>query len=682
MKKSASVSKSNVRVSEKSRALLSVAALLGLASTLTACGDLAVDPTAGQVCSASVLSTSKGAVTTPAMDGKTFSAFNFLNEAMTAAPIESLPSVSTEPKISSALISQNTSGDVSAFAAFTVAGLAQYEYYEPTTTGGSQMDYGSKQIAPIRRATVQIMNGTTVLATGVTNDTGNYSIAVDTTPGTTLFVRVLSRTTVTSNTRDGLGGAMLENCLGASWDVRVVDNVTGNSASQNNASLRPIYALDSSTFSSPASGTEAVNPTAAMNFNGTIYTSRAGAPFRIMDIAVASMETACQGRANINFPLVYINWSEDNTPSSGNRYQGFIGTSFFTTETSALVANLYILGAVGSDTDELDSHVVTHEFGHYLENKIYRSDSIGGNHSLTDSLDPRLAFGEGFGNAFSAIVQNDPLYIDTSGAAQGSGFSINVSTAPSTANNRGYWSETSMQYMIYQFWQSRGSYDRIHNILETYQKVSDAVTSGLTFVSFYASVYGQTADALTTTWTGAGALSSPINSLCTGSCAAGTPVYSPFDLDNDLGSAFASTRGYNQAGSNSFAAAFWQMYRPLSSGTNAATAHDQIALGGYTLNASNLNKLGLRRLYTVTATGTSTTVRVASITQSGVTCSNSDRLDMAVYRRGVLVGLDEAASGGTASCPSVTFCSTPGQTYIVEIAGFGTVGAYTLSVSP
>lgn len=572
--------------------------------------------------------------------------------------------------------------NVSAYAAFTVAGTAQYEYYEPTTAGGSQMNYGAKQTGPIRRATVQVMNGTTVVATGVTNDDGGYSIPVDVTVGTTLFVRVLSRSTVTSNTADGLGGATLENCVGASWDVRVVDNVTGNSSSQNNASLRPIYALDSSTFASPAMGTQNVNPTAAMNFAAGSYTTRAGAPFRILDIAVASMETACQGRANITFPLVYINWSESNVPSSGNRYQGQIGTSFFTTETTSLIANLYILGAVGSDTDELDSHVVTHEFGHYLENKIYRSDSIGGSHSLTDSLDPRLAFGEGFGNAFSGIVQNDPVYIDTSGAAQGSGFSINVSTAPASTNNRGFWSETSMQYMIYTFWQNRGSFDRIHNILENYQKTSDAATSGLTFVSYYASVYGQAADSLTTLWTGAGALSSPIDALCTGSCAAGTPVYSPFDLEGDLGTAFSATRGYNQVGNNSFGAAFWNKYRALSSGTNAATAHDQIALGGYTLNSSNLNKLGLRRLYTVTATGSSTTVRVSSVTQTGVTCSNSDRLDMAVYRKGVLVGLDEAASGATASCPSVTFCSTAGQTYIVEVAGFGTVGAYTLSVSP
>ena len=115
---------------------------------------------------------------------------------------------------------------------------------------------------------------------------------------------------------------------------------------------------------------------------------------------------------------------------------------------------------------------------------------------------------------------------------------------------------------------------------------------------------------------------------------------------------------------------------------NAATEHDRISFGGYGVTSDNLNKFGLRRLYKVTATGSRTTVSVASITQGTHTCSSGDLLDMGVYSKGVLIGLDEAQDGATSNCPSVTFCSTPGQTYIVEIAGFGTVGAYSLSVSP
>lgn len=579
-------------------------------------------------------------------------------------------------------------GDVSAMATATVSGLVQYQKYSPASTGpgNGKIDYATPVTSHVvRRAIVQIMNGTTPIASGMTDDGGNYSISVTASSGTPLFVRVLSRSTAAGYVSDGLGS---NSCSGGGWDVRVVNNVTGNSASQTNAALRPTYALDSSTFAMPASGTVPMNLMAEMDYSGSSYQKRAGAPFVLLDTAISGLETACQGRANITFPTLYMNWSENNAAVAGNRYQGDISTSFFTTETSARTANLYILGKAGSDTDELDTHVVAHEFAHFLENKIYRSDSIGGRHSLSDSLDPRLAFGEGFGNAFSGIVLSDPLYIDTSGPNQASGFSISIDQVPASDDDRGPWSERSVQYMIYSLWDAQdgiansGSFDRIHNVLETYQKPGSASTNILTFTSYYAQVYGQTDGGLGSLWSLPGFLNSPLAALCDGSCVAGTPVYSPWDSDNDLGFAYTGSRNYRQGTTNKFPADFWRLYRPLVSGTNAATEHDRISFGGYTAVSDNLNKFGLRRLYKVTATGAQTTVSVASITQGTQTCSSGDLLDMGVYSKGVLIGLDEAQSGATSNCPSVTFCSTPGQTYIVEIAGFGTVGAYSLSVSP
>jgi hypothetical protein len=587
-------------------------------------------------------------------------------------------------------------GDVSTFANFTVTGNVVYERYFPRTSTPFGLDYAGATVAkatlPVRRAIVQVMSGSTPIASGITDDSGNYSVPTVVAQGSTLFVRVLSRSSATSNSPDGVAP---NNCSGASWDIRVVNNVTNNSSSTNDPSLRAQYALDSSTFLAPAMGTANVSQmTAAITWNGTnAYTLRAGAPFALLDTAISSIETACQGRSNISFPVIYMNWSVDNTNTSGNRYDGNISTSFFTTETSAKTANLYILGKAGIDTDELDNHVVAHEFGHFLENKIYRSDSIGGSHGSLDHLDPRLAFGEGFGNAFSGMVHADPIYTDTSGTTQQSGFRINVSTAPGATagtpiDDKGIWSEASMQYMLYHLWEQNSSnFSRIHNILENYQKTTSAATNGLTFASYYAQVYGQTSEDLTSTWSGAGFMSSPMNALCTGSCSAGSPVYSPFDTDNDLGFAYASgtagERHYKQQTLGSaFPAPFWQVYRPLVSGVNAATTHDKISLGGYSLTSSNLNKFGLHRLYTVTATSSSTTVSVSSITQGGEACNTNDLLDMAVYGKGVLLGADETTSGATANCPKVTFCSTAGQTYVIDVIGFGTVNAYNLSVSP
>lgn len=585
----------------------------------------------------------------------------------------------------------NFSPSAGTLAIYNITGTIQYERYLPAfndngTLGNPaddfvNLDYSTKITSPVRRAVVQVLiNGSTPIGSGVTDDNGNYSIAVDVPSGTSLIVRTMARSTITNYVKDTVGVGPDENCQGASWDIRVVNNVTNNVNSQTNHDLRPQYVLDSSAFVTAGASTITVNTTAGMTWNGTTYTARSGAPFALLDTAISGLETACQARANINFPLLYMNWSANNTTTSGNRYQGNISTSFYTTELTTKIANLYILGRVDVDTDELDRHIVAHEFAHYLENKIYRSDSIGGAHSLNDSLDTRLAFGEGFGNAFSGIVHNDGTYYDTSGAAQAAGFRIIVSNPPTSIDDRGLYSETSMQYFIWRLWSARMSFDRIGNILENFQKTTPAVTNGLTFASYYAQQYGVGTDDLQSTWANPGNLNTTINALCTGDCGTSFEVW---DSDNNLGADFTGTRRYRQGGSGSTQTAdFWRLYRPLTSGTNATSTHDVIKFGGYSQTATHLNKFGLRRLFKVTATSSQTTVRVSAITASGTTCSSDDLLDMAVYNKGTLVGLDEAVSGANASCPTVTFCSTAGETYVVEVAGFGNVTSFTMNVSP
>lgn len=599
-------------------------------------------------------------------------------------------------------------GQVGALSTFTVSGLVTYQRYYPNSAGVG-MDYSAAATLPVRRAVVQVIQAPgTVIATGRTDDTGNYSISVTAPGGASLFVRVLARSTVTNYVKDGAGGVGPdENCNGASWDIRVVNNSTNNVLSQTDYSLRAQYSLDTSTFSAPNDSTPQMRTaTAEMEWDSVAdaYTKRAGAPFALLDTMIAGLETACQGRANISFPLLYVNWSEDNTTTSGNRYQGNIGTSFFTTETTSRVANLYILGRVNVDTDELDRHIVAHEFAHYLENKIYRSDSIGGSHSVSDSLDPRLAFGEGFGNAFSAFVHYDYIadkennvYQDTGGNAQANGFNIDVSLPPANTtpplgnpalihDDRGPWSETAVQHFLWRIWSNPGNartFARIHQVLENDHKTTPAMTNVLTFASHFARRNGLATDSLQFSWTNAGTFNTTINALCDGGCGGGSPVFDVWDSGNLLGLDYASTRRYRQGSLGAVQSApFWQLYLPLSSGANAATAHDTIKWGGYSASNTHLNKFGLRRLYKVTATSSQTTVRVSSINQSNQTCSNGDLLDMAAYRQGTLLAVDEATSGATANCPSVTFCSTPGETYVIEIAGFGTVGSYNLEVSP
>lgn len=91
---------------------------------------------------------------------------------------------------------------------------------------------------------------------------------------------------------------------------------------------------------------------------------------------------------------------------------------------------IYVLGDyTQGDTDEFDQHVIAHEAGHYFEDRFSRSDSLGGEHGLNDRLDLRVAFGEGWGDAFGAMALNDPVYRDSfSGQAQDGAFSLESST--------------------------------------------------------------------------------------------------------------------------------------------------------------------------------------------------------------------------------------------------------------
>jgi len=92
----------------------------------------------------------------------------------------------------------------------------------------------------------------------------------------------------------------------------------------------------------------------------------------------------------IEFPALELRWSVENKTQLGNRALGQIGTSAYFPEEDGGV--IYLLGEEGRDTDEYDQHVILHEWGHYFEHQLSRSDSIGGLHSLNDRLDARVRY--------------------------------------------------------------------------------------------------------------------------------------------------------------------------------------------------------------------------------------------------------------------------------------------------
>lgn len=258
----------------------------------------------------------------------------------------------------------------------TISGTATYDNV-PHNTSTNGLNYNLISQDPIRGATIQVLQGNSVIATSKTDSNGQYSFELNS--NTEVKIRVRAELLQTGS---------------PGWDTTIVDN-TNNGA---------IYVLDSSVFSTGSSN-QTRNLNAASGWGGSSYTStRAAAPFHILDRVYETIMKLEVVDSSINLPELKINWSVNNVAQSGDRSQGQIGTSFYSN------GEIFLLGAANSDTDEYDGHVIIHEWGHYFEDKLARSDSIGGSHSGGDRLDMRVAFSEGFGNAWSGIITDDPYY--------------------------------------------------------------------------------------------------------------------------------------------------------------------------------------------------------------------------------------------------------------------------------
>ena len=304
----------------------------------------------------------------------------------------------------------------------TIRGTVTFDSV-PHNAGFIGLDFDAITQEPARGVTVQAVDGTgAVLASDVTDGAGNYSVAVDANTNVQILVR----------------SEMVQDAA-ADWDIRVLDNTSGDA----------LYVLAGSLTSSGTSNSVR-NLNAGSGWTGTSYTqTRAAAPFAILDGIYEAVTRLAAVDANIAFPAVQVLWSVNNRSASGNISDGDIGTSSYTLING--MPTILILGDVNNDTDEFDTHVVVHEFGHYFEDQVARGDSLGGPHMLTQRLDPRVAFSEGWANAFSGIVL-DPIYRDAQGPGQAFGFAFSVEN--NSYSNEGWFNEGSIQSILYDVFDS------------------------------------------------------------------------------------------------------------------------------------------------------------------------------------------------------------------------------------
>jgi len=302
----------------------------------------------------------------------------------------------------------------------TISGTTTFDFVPPNGNNRG-LNYNAIEQRPIRGATIEALSSTgTVLTSGVTDNTGAYNLTVD--PNIPVRIRVK---------------AELHQTTGAQWDVVAQDNTSSDALYTLQGSLTNSGGVDSQRDLNAGSG-----------WGGSSYTgTRAAAPFAILDPIYESIQRIVAVDPDVIFPRAEFNWSINNRPGGNNIPNGDIGTSSYRGNGTIL-----ILGDANNDTDEYDDHVVVHEWGHYFEDQLSRSDSVGGPHGLGDRLDPRVAMGEGFGNALSGILSDSPIYFDTSLNQQANGFFFNVEN--NNNQNPGWYSEGSVQSILYDIFDS------------------------------------------------------------------------------------------------------------------------------------------------------------------------------------------------------------------------------------
>jgi len=272
----------------------------------------------------------------------------------------------------------------------TITGTAQYVRREPHAGGlGNASTTGPEpaKIYPIRHAEVRVLDSAGAVAQCATTDaTGGFSFQLPTS-NKTYKIYVNSRS---NNSK--LVASVLDKPLSNQY-YSLTKNVVPN-ADQS------VGNLTASASGKTIAG--AFNILDQLLFSNDYLRSTAG--------NCSAVNSGCT-----NFtvaPKVSAYWSP-----------GFNPNSYFNAPSSGLsfylpgYSRLFILGGINgdmdhSDTDHFDNSVIIHEYGHFLEDSMFQSDSPGGAHNGMRIIDPRLAWSEGWGNFFQAAVTNHPGYTD------------------------------------------------------------------------------------------------------------------------------------------------------------------------------------------------------------------------------------------------------------------------------
>ncbi len=519
----------------------------------------------------------------------------------------------------------------------TVTGTVRYQRVQFNTTLNLGLNYANQTMHPARVVVVRAIDGTTdnVLATGTTNENGVYALSVP----------------ANSSIRIQAVAQMLRDASSPlpRWDFTVMDVKDDNDVPRLNP--EPYVFTDVTPFNSNTAGAHDLAIPSGFNASGTVTGTRASAPFAILDTVYQSVQTVLSVAPNTNFPVLILDWAPDN-PGGETYYDP--GPNVIT-----------LSAEVTEDTDEFDQHVIAHEFGHYVEDSFSRADNIGGPHGRGDKLDIRVAFGEGFGYAFAAIVLNDPIARDSyvSGSSRfSSTFDVedNPPSNPMSAPQEDYGcfcSESSVWSILWDLYDPVADgadtlslgFAPIWNVLVDEQRTTPAMTSIFSFIA--ALKANRPGDA------------TAINQLLLGQNV--DPVVDAF------------ATGQTQVPLTVPASAVLPIYETMSIG--------QQRILFSTDDAGTFNALGNRRFIRFNVSDAPRNITVTAFTSN--TAAPVDT-DFVVYRNGVEVATGFSPNGSATTPEEQTFMATQNGTYIIDVydcangcGDQGTTGDYNLTVT-
>jgi hypothetical protein len=401
-----------------------------------------------------------------------------LSGAGTANPTFTAPSVTADTPLTFSLTVTDGASPASAPSTVTItvtplaAGnvlvqgritFVRIPFLQPTNQG---LDFAHPVDRPARGISVvaRAAGTATQLAAGDTDSDGNYALSVpqDTSIDLVAVARML-RDTVVPLPR---------------WNFTVIDA---------DVNTTPYTFIDGA-VDSGTGVTHDIHVPSGLNTTGAPTGTRASAPFAVLDTLYTALQTVVGVAPTTTFPALRLDWAADNPG----------GETFF--DPGGGGAQKIVLSAdPDEDTDEYDPHVIAHEFGHYIEHNFSRADNIGGSHGLGDKLDIRVAFGEGFGYAFAAIVLKDPVARDSFVMNdQSVSSTFNVETNParnppgSPSGNVGCWcSESSVWSVLWDLYDGTADsndtvalgFEPLWDVLVDAQRTTPAFTSLFSFVS-------------------------------------------------------------------------------------------------------------------------------------------------------------------------------------------------------